>query len=188
MEEQSFSGTGGPSRDQWAIISTNIAVALEEVRRYWFNDCVEYLRTLRDTEKEHSHIEITNTELGGNADLAIRAYQLWVVSNMLAEKKYIPPDEGQDFADILYLQVGGTKIHNCMSYFERYKKASGGEQMTLLCADVAGYITEVVVGVDVIDLLALDNFFTLVETTQIVLAHAFGDEKTLSEFRTNNKS
>ena len=143
LEDESSPGSGSPSRDQWGAISTLIARGLESAREKWFTLCVHILRDIRDTDEDYSEVEIVNSELGGKANLAITAYQLWFVSNMLAAKQYISRDEGQDFADILYLQAGSTQIDDILAFWEKYNEVSddGGEQLRRFSNDVAAYIT-----------------------------------------------
>jgi len=176
-------------RDQWGTISTFIARGLESLREKWFTSCVNILRDIRDTDEDYSEVEIVNSELGGKANLAITAYQLWFVSNMLAAKQYISRDEGQDFADILYLQVGGTQIDDILAFWEKYNEVSdeGGEQLRRFSNDVAAYITgnETPLTEDMLieGMLIATQFEHLVGLSQLVVARAFRDEETCEKIK-----
>lgn len=114
---------GSPDREHWSTISLNISKGLEDIRKTWFDSCVKVLQESSSKKgKDSLAIEIVNIHLGGGADLAIKAYQLYLVSGFLAQHAYIPPSEGKDFADILYAQVCGTQIEECLAFFHVTKR------------------------------------------------------------------
>ena len=122
------------NREDWANISLCIAQGLKESRKIWFNSCVQILGNLKESE------EVVNSELGGEAELAIKTWQLYQASGFLPA--YISESDGRDFADILYAQVCGTELLECMSYLKRYREVEDNSTILFrFCSDVAKYIT-----------------------------------------------
>ena len=168
---------GDPRREHWGMISLNISKGLEDVRLKWFDLCVKILRQSSSVKGE-----LVNTHLGGEAELAIKGYQLWLVSGFLAQHAYISPEEGQDFAEILYAYVGGTKLDECMAFFRRYHEVQpgNGTQLFLFASDVAKYITGKEAPLAE-NMLISSAFPTFVALTHMVVAECFGDKETVNE-------
>lgn len=165
-----------PSRELWAVISFNLSARLEALRREYFEQCVKVIQEY-SKEKDEPEMKIVNRELGGKADLAIKAYQLYLTSLFLAHHGYIPKSQGKDFADILYAQVCGTQLVDCLSYFSRYHGAKGGDQLRYFSNDVASYIT----GNDRPlweGLLIGPSVIPFTQLVHLTVAEAFGDNKT----------
>jgi len=171
---------GSPSREHWGSIALNIAKGLEDVRTMWFNSCVQTLKEKSPEQDDDSvEIEAVNNRLGGNADLAIKAYQLFLTSSSIGQHNYIKSSEGKDFADILYAQVCGINLEECLSFFSRYHKANdGGTQLFRFSSDVAKYITgkEAPLSESMLIASTVPKFMAI---NHIVVARSFGDDKTV---------
>lgn len=129
-----------PDRKLWFSISTNISLELKDLREFWFDYCIKTINHRRQSTNIN-HVNF-NTELKGVADIAIKAYQLYLSSTFIAQHTYIDLSVGKEFADILYAQVCGTEIKECMVYFERYMELNGNStQLFRFSSDVANYIT-----------------------------------------------
>jgi hypothetical protein len=120
-------------RENWIRISSNISKDLENFRNNWFNICVDFLKDAKDKIEndetliinklgDTSKIEIINDVIDGEAELSIKAYQLYLASGFLAQHEYISKSEGRDFADLLYAQVCGTQIDKCLKFIEGTKR------------------------------------------------------------------
>ena len=131
-----------PSRAEWSAISLSIAKELEKFRSLWFDSCV---RTLdRAADKESFYKPVVISQLGGKADIAIKAYQLYGVSDFLGGHGYIPASDGQDFADLLCGQVCGTQPEQVLDYFftlHTLYESDPSKEMDMFASDVAKYIT-----------------------------------------------
>lgn len=177
-----------PSRDKWSTISTDIAKGLEEVRKRWFETGVSLLEEARKGEKP-LEIKIVCRTLGGEADFAIKAYQLLLTSGFLAQHSYIPRSEGKDFADILYAQVCETTVQETMLYLERYNEVQDdrGTQLFRLASDIARYITGSEAHLAE-SMILVSTIPIYVDFTHIVVAYAFGDQDTVRELQSKVRS
>jgi hypothetical protein len=165
-----------PKREEWGAISLRIARSLKELRERWFPVCVNGLR--------ESKFKVRRASLSGEADRATRAFQLYLVANYLSQHAYIPTSEGRDFADILFAQVCGTELEECLVPFSRYAEVQTdrGAVLFRFSADIARYIT----GNDT----PLPEAMAVAETTptfgiltHMIVADAFGDMDTVSELQ-----
>ena len=165
-----------PKREEWGAISLRIARSLQELRERWFPVCVNGLR--------ESQFKVRRAGLSGEADRATRAFQLYLVANYLSQHAYIPTSEGRDFADILFAQVCGTELGECLVPFSRYAggETGGGTVLFRFSADIARYIT----GDDtpLLESMAVaEATLTFGILTHMIVADAFGDVDTVSELR-----
>jgi hypothetical protein len=172
----------GPPRDQWGRISLDITKGLEEARNIWFELCVEILRSAsEDNSNKDYKIKIIQKKLTGNGLQAVKAYQLYWASVFIGHKAYIPRHEGKDFADILYAQVCGLELEECLHYFDRYHEMTkhGGTQLIRFTNDVARHITGN--PAPLIESMIIGETFPLFSlSVQIIVAEAFGDLKTVA--------
>ncbi|NVM54780.1 MAG: hypothetical protein HWN66_13845 [Candidatus Helarchaeota archaeon] len=172
-----------PSREDWSTTSLYISKGLEKLRRKWFDLCVKTLQeSSSEKGKDSLDIEVVNIRLGADADLAIKAYQLYLVSGFLAKHAYISLSEGKDFADILWAQVCGTQIEECLAFFSRYHEvqSDGGTQLFRFSSDVAKYITGNEAPLFE-SMLIGQTVGALVGSVHILVASCFGDEKTVKK-------
>jgi hypothetical protein len=59
-------------------------------------------------------LPIVQRLLGGNAELALKAYQLHVASVTIGVHAYVPPADGRAFANQLYAEVCGTTLSQAL--------------------------------------------------------------------------
>src|SRR3972149_8462386 len=177
-----------PTMDKWPAISADIAGGLEVVRKRWFETGVSFLEDATKGDKP-LQIKIVCRTLGGEADSAIKAYQLLLTSGFLAQHSYIPRPDGKDFADILYAQVCGTNIRETMRYLERYIEVQQdrGTQLFRLASDIARYITGS--EASLAESMILTSIIPIyVDWTHMAVAYAFRDHNTLRELRSKVRS
>jgi hypothetical protein len=124
-----------PARDEWGSIALNIAQSIEKSSEEWFDTIVHKF--------EDGSTDVVNTSYGGDAELAIKAYQLFLASSFIGENQYILPEDGKDFADVLFASTCGTKLTDVLEFFGRYVEVSddSGAQLSRFTGDVARYIT-----------------------------------------------
>jgi len=167
-------------KSQWLRICTNIAVALERDREAWFANCLRMLAELKRNAAFSIESEAKST-LGGEADVALRAYQLIQAMRLMSIRKYVPPSEGQDFADLLFAQVCGTELSEVLEVAERYRNRQK-EEATLFGLDVAGYIlggkypAALLLSLEIMPLTQ-----QLTAHTAMIVAAAFGDDDTVRD-------
>ncbi len=175
----------GPSREEWGEISLRIAQGLEQARNHWFQTVVDvFSGTIKDRNIEELHITVKRRALSGEAAHATKAWQLYLVSLFVAHHRYIPLHQGRDFADLLYAQVCGTELPECLNFFARYDEVTGDRaaQLGRFSLDISRYITEHEAPVMESLLVAstLPPFTVLIHT---VVAAAFGDSDTVSQIQ-----
>lgn len=178
---------GGPGREDWSMISFNISKGLEDVRKTWFNSCVKVLQENSSKKgKDSLAIKIVHIRLGGEANLAIKAFQLYLVSSFLSQHSYISSSKGKDFADILYAQVCGTQIVECMAFFSRYQEvlSNRGTQLFRFTSDVAKYITGNKTPLNE-SMLIVPTISLFVSLNYSVIANCFGDNKMVKKLESD---
>jgi len=177
-----FSSRKEPPRDQWMSICGRIANGLSEVRRSWFDACVDLMAAEFAKPGVGNEFIVVNLEIGGRADQAIRAQQLLICSGKLAGEGYISPRNGRDFADVLFAAVCGGELGACMTLFARYSEVEGGTRLFRFCGDVAGYMTEEESPLAQATTLA-PMITPLTVGTCYVVAEAFGDQAEAARLR-----
>lgn len=163
---------------RWASICLQIAKKLTTIRNVWFNKNVELLES--SSKKDGLDIKIKNRNLGGDGELAIKAFQLHTLIGIL--HLYIPQEKGSYFSDILFASVCGEYIEECLIFFGSYEEVSddGATLVFRISSDVAKYIT----GSEnplVESVLISSNYIPLSLMTQISTAEAFQDYKNAKE-------
>jgi hypothetical protein len=148
----------------------------------WFTNCIQSLnKASQEGGIGDWKIVLKRTELGGFAARAITAYQMYLASAFLAQRKYVPLRDGKDFADFLWTQLCGSQLPVCMQFLERYIEVAGDStQLFRFCSDVARYITDQEAPLAEAGILAtLDPY--LVGMTNMVIAGAFNDRDAVSQ-------
>lgn len=172
-------------RSRWSGICTTIAVSFERDRKEFFGNCLK----IAEAKQKGASLptERLNSTMGGVADLALRAYQLIQSTRLISAQKYIPPSDGQDFADLLWAQVCGTHMDDVFELVDRYheKPADEAERFSF---DVARYITCDDDGLSPPSMFALMVEIMMLTPqltghTAMIVAAAFADEKTVQDMR-----
>lgn len=178
-----FSKWFGFRRKDWPVISTTIAKYLEVARSDQFNTIVATLQKLASDDHE---IRVTNTQLGGKADVAMKALQLYSVVPFLVKRGYMSKKEVFDFQELLYADVCGPQIDECHEFLLCYivPETDVGRQLYRFAGRVAEYITDsqaplIEATVIMYGVLYFLNF------TQVAVACAFSDDKTVKELEKN---
>ena len=182
MPERGYSSL---QRQGWHVISQSIASGLEAARKDWFQMCVEFLQRIDGKAHKYSWVpKVKNCNLGGEADLALRGFQIYLSSGFVANHDYIFKDERRDFIDILCDKVCGAGVAKALKYVSRYRRVEDDTyaQLFRISSDIARYITESekplaetkAVAMAVPDFVAMN---------QAVVAHAFGDLETIKEIK-----
>jgi hypothetical protein len=174
-------------RNSWVFIANNITKEFAKGRDHWFG---ELILVFENSIKEHaSPINIMRKQLDRDSDNIIKAYQLYLFSELMANKRYIPPASGKDFADILYAQVAGKDLESVVEIFRQYHEVAddAATKVFRFSGDIAKYITgnkaplieSVLVGSTV-------PFFTIM--TRLVIAESFGDRTLVKELENSMRS
>jgi len=154
-------------RDSWGTICTDLTGYLEQGRERFFDGALALAGEGRSP---------INRKLGGKADLALKGYQLGLVSAILQERRYVDEKDAQEFVTLLYAQVCGARVQECIEYLDRYYLEEGRASLKLV-RDVLGFI----VCEENVDLAIamglLPHEFGLSASANIYTALVFGDEK-----------
>lgn len=161
------------NRHNWESVIRDLTTQLERIRSKWYEECLEFVR-----RPPAAGLSITHTDLGGDGEAAINAFQLLYVSGVLASHRYIGEEDGQDFADMLYSMVGAPSLQECLHYCRRYREALPDEKQAWVrfSLDVAQYI----VGVEnslIGSLCIFANIGRLILLTEYAVARVFGDRQ-----------
>ena len=168
-----------PDRSQWPRIVNDITVGFEQIRQKWFETCID---GLEGVASEDAQVRIQRRTLDGNGLRAAKAYQLFLTLSYLAKHRYIPPSEGHDFADLLFAQVCGSDLEQCLHCFARYEKADRGSGLFRFTSDVAEHITgNEAPLMEAMTLSATTPMFA--HLSHMVLAASFNDQRTVQSLQ-----
>ena len=122
-------------REKWNEIILCISNNIQEISQLFFNSCIE---TINNSNYD---ITIVNKQIGGKADLVIKAYQLSIIIDYLTH--YIKPTEGKEFVEMLFHQVFGKyfkKGCNFVSCYMELRKTTLHKKIYYFSSDIAKYI------------------------------------------------
>ena len=122
--------------EQFGVTANTISTGLERVRESWFAKCVKAMEGNPDCT-------VRNRKLGGNADLAIKAFQLLKTVTVIADNQYVSRSDGPFFSDVVFAQVCGNDLERVMAFFNSYVNALNDttSQITRFSVDVVAYIS-----------------------------------------------
>ena len=128
------------SREHWQEIITCLSKDTKNIMELFFQGCVEILK-----ESEFSYL-VKNCELNGKAEILIKAYQIFYITNLLP--RYIHPSKGKEFADLFFSQICVNRdniqkdiIYDFASKFLQYDEDDGADKrIMLLTQDLGKYI------------------------------------------------
>lgn len=160
---------------QWSAMCLNIGDGLASLRSAFFKDVFESFVAIQKHKEFEGDIEIKNKNLGGKAELALKAYQVRQVIAILQAKQYIRPDSY--YFDILLGYVCGTDTKGCLIFFERYSEVIDNKATMMLrfCGDIVSYIIGVHHAEAEIAVLRLNSLVEFSFYSEAVVATAFND-------------
>ena len=182
------------SKDQtpvaWDDVVPPLCLLLENIRRLWFQSSVHSLENLDNPF-------LNNTKFEGEAEIAIKAFQLFIVSSLIAEKQYVPSEQAKEFMNVLCGAAWGKQGALCQPVYRRYVESSAldPEKAENLCVtDLILYVS----GKKPIELERIDTEAALlmsgafrmwskltVSETMICVAKIFNDVKLAADLRNN---
>jgi hypothetical protein len=116
----------------------SIAAKFERIRRDQFSSIVYNLEhALHQTAPPEKHA------LGGDADLALKGYQIWIALRTLRFRKYLPESDIEAFTGLL-ISAGWLADREAVDRYcrEFHKYASNeAEQAVRVAIPIAGYLT-----------------------------------------------
>ena len=175
-----------PPRYRWPTVSEHISGGLTEVREIIFSGAIKGIKCSEaiGLEKENS----LNEHLANSGELGLKAFQLHQASWLIMDRKYIEPKDGQDFADLLWAQVGSSDSPRILKYYDRYLDAQDfPSQWARVIGDIVRYITSCEVSHPALYAWLEPLIPQLILLNHIVVARAFGDYNTAEKFERNYK-
>jgi hypothetical protein len=162
-----------PVRDAWPAICTTIAQGFEAQRQEFWSTLLRRIHLAR-TGNDPVVLPIVRRTLGGQAELALKAYQLYVASVTIGHHEYISPADGHAFTHLLYVQVCGTALPQALRFVQSYREVEHSVGLARLAGDIGDYImgSHGDVRFYAFCLLPLDAFVTL---SMVVVCAAFND-------------
>jgi len=104
----------GPRRDDWLKISTEITRGFEADAKNFFQSVVRSIDECPPEARGSDGLRPVHRILGGNAEIAIKAYELSALSGLLDVMEYVPRAQGRDFCDLLFGQVCGSALSDIL--------------------------------------------------------------------------
>jgi hypothetical protein len=154
---------------------------LHDVKLQWFEQCVFAMEMGIQADLTEK-AQVTQTTLNGSAALAITGYQLYCVSNMIANNSYIPKNSVKDFMDLLYGRISGIDMTELLKYVRRFEQISSeSSQQFRLGVEVARYVINQEPSM-LITLHVSSLAQTLFASSSLVIANAFGDFPKIARF------
>ena len=177
-----------PDSYAWPTIATSISSGFQTIKLRWFNECVVAVDLGLYTDKQVANGQpesapntqaldkVVHSELGGDAALAITAYQIHCASTLIDENGYIAKSSTKDFLDLLCGRVSGINANELLQCVRRYeiRNNDASKQRFNFGSDVARYITDREPSM-ILSLHVASLAEKLFASTSVVIAKAFGD-------------
>ncbi len=140
---------------------------------------------LLNVEKRTSPADLSGQKnLGGDADFALKGYQMLILSYFLAHHAYVKDADVQVFLGQLAINLCGEKLTEAQAYHAQFHEYR--DDISLLAYSVAAPVADYLIsGPDPAGRVFLPRFiplFTIV--TQMGIAKEFGDKVTASLLQT----
>lgn len=168
-----------------ASFSEESIASLSAIRKGFF---MSYVHELMMEASKGKGKPVNNKSLGGDVELAIKAFQLFHISIFIAERKYVSPERVKDAVLHLYSKVWGANIDNCYKWQARYGYGEANfnyfTQLARFTQDIAKYITNST-NVLVEASLCVPSAAVLIGMTRVAVANAFNDNATVKELNAN---
>ncbi|MEW6515473.1 MAG: hypothetical protein AB1439_01025 [candidate division FCPU426 bacterium] len=164
-------------------IPAELGQRLAQLRQQWFEAWVEGIRRFNRQQRQTGvRIPLEHSRLGGEAEIALRVYQVNLVADYLRRYPYLPGQEAVDFLAKLEQQVFGAEREVCLSYRKKTEsdEADPVGRFAAHVPAVSAYLAGRNPG-DLVAKLLLDKLPAWVEGNQLEIAQALGDKRTANK-------
>jgi hypothetical protein len=154
-----------------------IAQEFSKLRQAQFDSTVRHIELLAGKT-----VEIPQRTLGGDAEKALKGYQLLIATGFFAEHPGLIPDSDfEEFGRNLSMAVIGSSGESVLDYFKEFREYIGDvpQQIVAVSFPVAEHITSEVDAVAATIAAQLLPIFVI--NSQLVIASMFGDQKSVKE-------
>lgn len=168
-------------------IPEDLSLGLAQLRQEWFAAWVDGIRRFnRQNRQTGVRIPLEHPRLGGEAEIALRVFQLRLVVDYLERYPYLRGDEAQDFLAKVERQIFGAEQEQCEAHWRQTVPAGGqtAEAPAGFFAAHAPSIGAYLAGpasVETVGKLLVENLPAWVESNQLEIAQALGDKRTVSK-------
>lgn len=168
-------------------IPEDLSLGLAQLRQEWFAAWVDGIRRFnRQNRQTGVRISLEHPRLGGEAEIALRVFQLRLVVDYLQRYPYLRGDEAQDFLAKVERQIFGAEQEQCEAHWRQTVPA--GDQAAEAPADffavhapsIGAYLAGPA-SVEMVGKLLVENLPAWVESNQLEIAQALGDKRTVSK-------
>jgi len=151
-----------------------IAMGFDLVRQRYFND------VLRNIESQAAREDLTGRRtLEGEADLALKGYQMFLLSFFMAGHKYVKDGDFQEFAGHLAIALCGMDLTEAQRYQVRFHESRN--DLTALMYSVAVFLADHIISAEepAGRLLTARSVPLFTFATQLEIAKEFADRQTI---------
>jgi hypothetical protein len=145
--------------------------------------------TVKAIESKLRH-QLVNGTLGGEADRALKGYQLCISSAFFALRpNLIPASEFRDFSEHLSTAVVGLPDEKVLDYFKEFAHAPNPtKQVVSVSAPIANYITSDEDPDSDVILIVAQLLLIFAVNSQMVVASIFGEREAVRELEDEMQS
>lgn len=167
-------------------IPEELGQGLAQMRQQWFAAWVEGARRFnRQYRQAGIRIPLEHQRLGGEAEIALRVFQLQLVVDYLNRYPYLRGDEVQEFLSKVERQLFGAEQEQCEAHWRRTnpdesQSADPGRRFNAHVPAIGSYLAGTEAG-ELVGKLLEDNLEAWVEGNQLEIAQALGDKRTASK-------
>ena len=111
------------SKDEFPVLCFNLSKSLESIRRNWIQGCKSIMEAY--TGKSLDNILVNQ----GPVNAVSKAFQILTSSKFVMAKAYVHPSETKSFSDLLYTEVFGNALMECLECVKMYEKDDDASQM-----------------------------------------------------------
>jgi hypothetical protein len=169
-------------------IPADLSLGLAQLRQEWFAAWVEGVRRFNRQHRQAGvRIPLEHPRLGGEAEIALRVFQLQLVVDYLRRYPYLRGDEAQDFLAKLEHQMFGAEQEQCEAHWRQTVPGEGQaaeEPDRYFAAHVPAIGTYLASSSETKEMVAKlleENLQAWVENNQLEIAQALGDKRTASK-------
>ena len=162
---------------EWRAIAQRLSEEWQVGRELWFSQVVHYLKDLPSTTERP--IVLENEELGGSAELGMKAFQLFHATQFLAQASGWEGDGLGSFTRLLAALVCGDHLDECLALLPQYEATFAQDATSHNIAFSRDVAREIAGTEPSIDMCIAISFCVcyLYGATLGAVAEAFGDEE-----------
>ena len=163
------------SKDEFPILCFNLSNHFSSIRRNW----LQGIKSIMETYTGKSLDDILLDQ--GPVDAASKAFQVLTSARLVSAKMYVHPSETKSFSDLLYAEVFGDTLMECLECVKMYETYANASQMHhQISKDMAQcFLSATASEEEILRITPTVDIFTIL--IQMVTADVFADYKTVKK-------